>query len=495
MVSYRKVVTMNPHPNLARLSAGRLHTRHIISRNLVSLVAIFADILAIALTILLSWQAYSGFILRDAFDNIFFFNHLLTLSGLFVGITFLKWGYRFTSLINENRPYRDVFIAWSLAFITFVGVIFLMKTSANFSRGSVIISFPLGLLLLCFTRRAISKYIIQLTNLGVISPEKLLIIGRDKEVSHFATKLQPWENSHMMYDIMLLPERDITENERAYAYRLKPRLQGLVSEARNQAFTNVFIALPWAEKAAINAAIEELLTLPASLHLAPEAMLERFSEPVIQKIGHVTTLTLARTPLSPVEIALKRLFDMVAGSLIFFIALPFMLAIALLIKLESKGPILFKQWRNGFNQNPFMIYKFRSMTVTEEGAAVRQAEKNDARVTKIGTFIRRWNLDELPQIINVIKGNMSLVGPRPHPLNLDEAEEKRVSLYARRFNIKPGMTGWAQVNGARGSVSDENSMTRRIELDLWYMDNWSLALDIIIMLKTVTSKKAFENAF
>jgi lipopolysaccharide/colanic/teichoic acid biosynthesis glycosyltransferase len=169
--------------------------------------------------------------------------------------------------------------------------------------------------------------------------------------------------------------------------------------------------------------------------------------------------------------------------------------IGLLIKIESKGPVLFTQWRNGFNQNPFMIYKFRSMTVTEEGAAVRQAVKNDVRVTKIGAFIRRWNLDELPQIVNVIKGNMSLVGPRPHPLNLDEAEEKRVSLYARRFNIKPGMTGWAQVNGARGSVSDENSMARRIELDLWYMDHWSLALDVMIMIKTVTSKKAFENAF
>jgi lipopolysaccharide/colanic/teichoic acid biosynthesis glycosyltransferase len=174
---------------------------------------------------------------------------------------------------------------------------------------------------------------------------------------------------------------------------------------------------------------------------------------------------------------------------------PMLIATAVLIKLDSRGPVFFLQRRFGFNQNPFQIIKFRSMLTYEDGPDIRQAKKDDPRVTRIGRWLRRLSVDEVPQLLNVIKGEMSLVGPRPHALSHDREFERRISSYARRHNVKPGITGWAQIHGLRGETDTDDKMRARVEHDLYYIDNWSVWFDLQILVRTVISPATYRNAY
>ena len=169
--------------------------------------------------------------------------------------------------------------------------------------------------------------------------------------------------------------------------------------------------------------------------------------------------------------------------------------LAILIKLDSAGPVFFLQRRYGFNQRPFEIIKFRSMHTSDDGEVVHQAKKDDPRVTRVGYWLRRCNIDEFPQLFNVIKGEMSLVGPRPHALSHDREFEQRISTYARRHKVKPGITGWAQIHGLRGETDTDEKVRLRVEHDLHYIDNWSVWLDLQILVRTVISPASYRNAY
>jgi exopolysaccharide biosynthesis polyprenyl glycosylphosphotransferase len=186
-----------------------------------------------------------------------------------------------------------------------------------------------------------------------------------------------------------------------------------------------------------------------------------------------------------VALAAKRSFDfaLALAGLIFLI--PLLVVVAAAIRLETKGPVLFRQRRGGMNGEAFRILKFRTMTVIEDGADVRQAARGDGRVTRVGALLRRTSIDELPQLLNVLTGDMSFVGPRPHAVAHDQHYGRLVVRYADRHRMKPGITGLAQINGARGETPTINHMRRRIDLDLWYVDHWSLALDFKILFHTV----------
>jgi exopolysaccharide biosynthesis polyprenyl glycosylphosphotransferase len=195
------------------------------------------------------------------------------------------------------------------------------------------------------------------------------------------------------------------------------------------------------------------------------------------------------------ELLEKRTFDLLFASLALLLLTPVLAVVALLIKLDSAGPVFFLQHRYGFNQKPFRIIKFRTMRSLDDGPVISQAKKDDPRVTQVGAWLRRWSLDELPQLFNVIKGDMSLVGPRPHALSHDREYEQRISVYARRHNVKPGITGWAQIHGLRGETDTDDKMQSRVEYDLHYIDNWSLGLDLQIMIRTVLSPTSYRNAY
>jgi exopolysaccharide biosynthesis polyprenyl glycosylphosphotransferase len=203
------------------------------------------------------------------------------------------------------------------------------------------------------------------------------------------------------------------------------------------------------------------------------------------EVGTARTAELKRAPLSVAEQALKRIFDVLAAGLGIILLSPLLLTSVLLIKLDSKGPVLFTQTRNGFNGRSFRIFKFRTMSVFEDGPQIRQATRNDPRVTSVGRWLRRTSIDELPQLFNVLGGSMSLVGPRPHAVAHNTEYERIVANYAFRYHVKPGISGWAQVNGFRGETSTVNLMEKRVELDLWYVSSWSFWLDVRILWKTL----------
>jgi Undecaprenyl-phosphate glucose phosphotransferase len=201
------------------------------------------------------------------------------------------------------------------------------------------------------------------------------------------------------------------------------------------------------------------------------------------------------SPFRGIKRVLKRAQDLVLGSFFFLISAPVMLLCALAIKLTSRGPVLFKQARHGEDGEEFKVLKFRSMTVMENGGDVVQAKKNDRRITRVGAFLRRTSLDELPQFLNVMMGDMSIVGPRPHAIAHNELYRTKIREYMRRHKVKPGITGWAQVNGLRGETDTLDKMVARVEHDLEYIRRWSLWLDIKIIFLTVFGRRVRQNAY
>jgi Undecaprenyl-phosphate glucose phosphotransferase len=253
------------------------------------------------------------------------------------------------------------------------------------------------------------------------------------------------------------------------------------------------VVLPGANNEVAEYLVEAFAETPLTVFVAPLGSAGGYDAPEA-RIAGLPAIRITNSPLNSLNYVLKRSFDVLLASLMLFLLAPLFLCIALAISMESPGPVFFRQTRHGFGNRHFKVFKFRSMRVMEDGAAFRQATKNDPRVTSVGRFIRKTNLDELPQLINVLLGDMSLVGPRPHPVKLNEEFATRIQHFYRRHNIRPGITGWAQIKGYRGETDTYDKMKSRIEHDLWYVDNWSLVLDIRILINTVFSSTAYSNA-
>jgi undecaprenyl-phosphate galactose phosphotransferase/putative colanic acid biosynthesis UDP-glucose lipid carrier transferase len=202
------------------------------------------------------------------------------------------------------------------------------------------------------------------------------------------------------------------------------------------------------------------------------------------RFGSMLGVEVQRAPLTKLEQVEKRAFDVVCASAGLLVLLPLLIVVAVAIKLDSRGPVLFRQYRTGFNGRAFSIFKFRTMTTQENGPEVRQATRNDSRITQVGRILRATSIDELPQLLNVLAGHMSLVGPRPHALAHDDYYSQLIAHYAMRQHMRPGITGWAQVSGLRGETAEVDMMRKRVEHDLWYISNWSFLLDLRIILRT-----------
>jgi Undecaprenyl-phosphate glucose phosphotransferase len=264
---------------------------------------------------------------------------------------------------------------------------------------------------------------------------------------------------------------------------------------RNNDAKEVLLALSWTEPDRIELVREYLKGLPVSARLLPDRQIRTLTNYVSSGHQRVLSLEIQRAPLNIAEQAVKRALDLLIGSVALIFFMPIMALTALAIKLDGPGPVFFLQNRKGFNGRHFVMIKFRTMTVQENGAVVTQATRNDPRVTKIGRLLRASSIDELPQLINVIRGEMSLVGPRPHALAHDNYFENLLQDYAFRHHVKPGMTGWAQVNGLRGATPSVSQIARRVEMDLWYINNWSLWFDVQILIKTFFEVLRKRNAF
>jgi putative colanic acid biosynthesis UDP-glucose lipid carrier transferase len=233
----------------------------------------------------------------------------------------------------------------------------------------------------------------------------------------------------------------------------------------------------------------------ATVHVVPDLFMYCLMHGEMSHVGNIQTISVYDNPMKGGLAVIKRLEDLIlACGIMTLITIP-MLVITVWIKSTSKGPVIFKQDRYGLNGRKIRMWKFRSMTVTENDAVVTQAKKGDTRITKVGAFLRRTSLDELPQFINVLKGDMSVIGPRPHAVAHNEEYRKIVDFYMLRHKVKPGITGWAQVNGARGETETVDKMKTRIEFDLEYIRNWSLWLDFKIVILTVFRSFNDKNAY
>ncbi len=262
-------------------------------------------------------------------------------------------------------------------------------------------------------------------------------------------------------------------------------LASLPDYARAQGVDVIYIALPMASQPRILKLLEDLRDTTASIYFVPDIFVADLIQARVDSIGGLPVVAVCESPFYGFNGVIKRASDLISASAILLLISPLLAAIAVGVKLSSPGPILFKQRRYGLDGKRIVVYKFRSMTVAEDGEVVRQATKNDQRVTRFGAFLRRTSLDELPQFINVLQGRMSVVGPRPHAVAHNEMYRKLIKSYMVRHKVRPGITGWAQVNGLRGETETVDKMKARIEYDLDYLRNWSLGLDLAIIWKTI----------
>ena len=274
---------------------------------------------------------------------------------------------------------------------------------------------------------------------------------------------------------------------------------GSLSELAEYAKTNrvdlIYVTLPMASQPRILRLLDELRDTTASIYFTPDIFLFDLIQARMDTIGDMPVVAVCETPFYGVNSLIKRASDLVLASLILALIAPLLLAIAAGVKLSSPGPVLFKQRRYGLDGREIVVYKFRSMRVLEDGNEIRQATRDDPRVTRFGAFMRRYSLDELPQFFNVLQGHMSVVGPRPHAVAHNEMYRKLIKSYMIRHKVKPGITGWAQVNGLRGETDTLEKMRTRIEYDLAYLRNWSLRLDLQIVLKTIYVVLEKQNAY
>jgi len=269
----------------------------------------------------------------------------------------------------------------------------------------------------------------------------------------------------------------------------------LVRGAKNILYDEIYVALPLKAEALIKRLTDELADTSIPVHVVPDFFTFKLMNARTSHIGNIPIVSIYESPMDDLEAMLKRTMDVVIGTLILAIVAIPMAVIAIAIKLTSPGPVIFKQRRYGLKGEEIEIWKFRSMTVTEDGSTITQASKGDARITPLGAFLRRTSLDELPQFFNVLKGTMSIVGPRPHAVAHNELYRKSIDGYMLRHLVKPGITGWAQVNGWRGETDTDEKMQKRIEYDMEYLKNWSIFLDLKIILMTIWKGFINKNAY
>jgi len=257
----------------------------------------------------------------------------------------------------------------------------------------------------------------------------------------------------------------------------------------------VFITLPMSRDTRITSLLEALHNSTASIYFVPDLFAFNLIQARFDVLGGIPVVTVRDTPFYGSDWLFKRLSDVVISATALVLLAPVLLAVAVAIRLDSPGPVLFRQKRYGLDGREILVLKFRSMSVTEDGKSVFvAASRGDARITRVGAFIRKTSIDELPQLFNVLEGSMSIVGPRPHAVAMNEYFRRTIPGYMVRHKIKPGITGWAQVNGCRGG-DDIEAMRRRIELDLAYIRHWSLWLDLRILFRTVSVVWSDRNAY
>lgn len=401
--------------------------------------------------------------------------------------------WRVTSLWKETKT---VTVVWMCVAFIVLFIVFLMKFPGITLRRVFVTWFSWSLMMLIVWRVFVRVMLREYRKRGR-NYRTVVIAGAGKLGTMLARTIMdaPWMGYRIVgfYDdskekgFMPVPENGTV--------KVLGDLDRLIEDTRSERFDLVYIALPMRFEGKIRKILHGLSNTAVSVHLAPDFLTFDILHARMVDMNGIPTVSIYEDPFDSASGWLKRLEDVIASSLILLLISPVMIAIAAAIRFSSPGPVFFKQRRYGARGDEIMVWKFRTMTVLEDGDVIRQASKNDTRVTKVGAFLRRTSLDELPQFINVLQGTMSIVGPRPHATAHNEYYRNLIPGYMLRHKVKPGITGWAQINGYRGETDTLEKMEKRVEYDLRYIKNWTFWFDIKIILATVFKGFVDKNAY
>jgi Undecaprenyl-phosphate glucose phosphotransferase len=352
----------------------------------------------------------------------------------------------------------------------------------------------LGLCASTFVGVTLCRLVDRIAGAGRARCTSVAVVGRGARCAAFVRRLSDVRESACRIDALL--DMDAAAGEAAQGVPLFHDIDAFAAHVRTQRIDELWLALPLADEAALLHCLDVFRDDLLNIRFVPDvSRVARFHGDRVDLDGALA-IDLVAAPLSAEALAIKAIFDRLFSACAVIGLAPLFAAIGLAVKLSSPGPVLFRQQRRGAKGKPFYIYKFRTMRshAADDGVIV-QATRDDPRITRIGAFLRRTSLDELPQFFNVLRGEMSVVGPRPHAIEHDALYQHVVDGYVHRYRIKPGITGWAQINGLRGETDSVNKMQRRVEHDLYYLSNWSFALDVRIVLATVLRGFVHRNAY
>ncbi len=406
---------------------------------------------------------------------------------------------RFTDIYTSwsGRPFfRDeamrAVVTWLTTFFLLVFIIFASKTSDQFSR-VVLIGWLFSTPLLLITSRYLLRTLLaHLKRLGIHN-HNIAIVGVTEAGLKFANAIQSQPESGLQVAGFYSVDQDTRGLPSNYAHI--GDINEVLEAARVGTWDQIYLALPSEKKDFSTKLISQLSDTITPIRLIPDNFTHSLLHNKYLEIADTPVLCIYDAPLTLQHAFIKRAEDLIIGSILLLMLLPLMAVIAVAVKLSSPGPVLFKQSRHGLRGEKFQVWKFRTMTVCENGATIKQATRNDLRVTRVGAFLRKTSMDELPQFFNVLQGYMSIVGPRPHAVAHNEEYKELIPGYMMRHLMKPGITGWAQVNGWRGETDTLYKMQKRVECDMEYIRSWSLWLDLRIIFATAFKALADKNAY
>jgi undecaprenyl-phosphate galactose phosphotransferase/putative colanic acid biosynthesis UDP-glucose lipid carrier transferase len=456
-----------------------------------SLLALSLDAFVILLTGIATGAAYQQIMFSRIVDPSAVVSEGAIVAAVFCAITKLAASEPLRVSSGYERA-RGAVTSWVLTFLLLALAAFSLKVSAHFSRGMFFSFFAAGFVVVVPSRVWMPRLLSRATNAQAYRGVEPIIVAPvgSRHAADLAAQFrrQGCTTVHFVdFDSCRAPEAWEIERRR------------LIDRARTIARAaprgGIHIVAPELEHDRLSGLVSSLRLVPRAISIVPSSDVAQLLRYAVRTVGASVELEVQREPLSSAQRVAKRAIDIVLAAAAIVLLAPVFVAVALLVKLDSTGPAFFRQTRNGIGAKPFQILKFRTMHVMENGTLIRQACAKDTRVTRVGAFLRRTSIDELPQLFNVLKGEMSLVGPRPHATAHDVFYAEQIENYEIRQHVKPGLTGWAQVNGYRGETPTLELMYRRIELDLWYASNATVSLDLLILLRTLPALFGQQNAY
>ncbi|MBB4200393.1 undecaprenyl-phosphate glucose phosphotransferase [Rhodoblastus sphagnicola] len=449
-------------------------------------LAIVLDVVAILLSSLFAaWLARMG---GSPIDFGQAFGAAVVVSALMVCILKLRGSYRPAELLELRNQARSVLLAWMSVFVILAAALSALDPARPISRGLGLFA-VLGVAGLIVLRFVTKKALVTGLRRRKFAGRKVVLITDHPKSSTTGP-------AHSVERLGFMVARSFWLPPPGAGIGVRKRLSAdVIDYVRGSDIEEIIIESDLSRWSELRLLAADLRILPSQVNFVPVGAAAEVFRRRRHQIGGAVCVEFQRGPLSRGDMAAKRTLDILGAGLALMLLMPLLAVVAIAIRLDSPGPIFFRQQRCGFNGRKFAICKFRTMHVLEDGQSVVQAGPRDKRVTRVGRWLRRTSIDELPQLLNVLDGSMCLVGPRPHAIAHDNEFDKILRNYAFRRRVKPGLTGWAQVHGCRGPTPTRATIERRVEYDLWYIDNWSLRLDLLILLQTPLEVTRARNAF